>query len=968
MILRTLEKIFEGDIRKDVLHQSIYATDASVYRKLPLFVAYPKNKKDLKNLIQFALENNTHLICRTAGTSLAGQCVGDGIIVDMSKYFTDIFDLDLKNKTITVAPGIIRDDLNHFLKPHNLFFAPNTSTSNRCMIGGMVGNNASGTTSIQYGTTRDKIIALECILSDGSEVIFENLSVSEFIKKTKGNILENKIYAFIYEKFSQEKIQKNIVKHFPKKEIHRRNTGYAMDILLDFELFGGNQKMINLSKLLSGSEGTLAIITKIKLQLDICPPKNKTMICAHFKSIEESLRAVKIAMQHNLQTCELMDKTILDCTKNNHLQKENRFFLKGDPQAILMLELANQSFKKLEKETKALIGHLKKENLGYHFTKVFGEDITKVLALRKAGLGVLGGMIGDKKAVACVEDTAVSLEDLPKYIADFSKMMEKFGQKSVYYAHAGAGELHLRPILNLKKQKDVDLFKKITYETAKIVKKYKGSFSGEHGDGIVRSESIPLMIGKKNYELIGKIKNTFDSKNIFNQGKIFEALPMDKNFRYETNRKEPYFKTFLDFSDNKGIVRFAEKCNGSGDCRKSLKSGGVMCPSYRATQNEKDSTRARANALREFLTNSPKKNKFNHKELYEVFELCLSCKACSSECPSNVDISTLKSEFLYQYQKNNCIPLKNKIFAYNSLINKYLSKMPHITNFILKQKFTKKIMGIAPERTLPILQKTTLQKWYLKNKDFLHKGEKPLGNVFVFCDEFTNYYEVDIGIDTLELLSKLGYAPFILNNSESGRSAISKGFLKFAQKKADENIRIFKDLIDEKTPLLGIEPSAILSFRDEYLRLATDKKAAQKIAKHTFTIEEFLQKEIIKNKIPKNLFTKKSKNIKVHLHCHQKALSNLKATFEVLNLPENYCVSILNSGCCGMAGAFGYEKKYYHLSQKIYEQNLFSKIKNTHKNTLLVATGTSCRHQIKDSKFPQKPLHPVSVLKNALLG
>ena len=955
-----LTKQFKGTLYTDDLHRHIYATDASVYRKVPLGVAYPKNANDIKLLIRFAHQNSITLTPRAAGTSLAGQCVNEGIIVDICKYFTHIFNVNIENKTATVAPGVIRDDLNKYLNSYKLFFAPNTSTSNRCTIGGMVGNNSSGTTSIQYGVTRDKIISLETILSDGSEVIFKNLTSEEFLEKTKGNSLENKIYSYFYKKLSQKSIRENILKGFPKKNIHRRNTGYALDVLLESDLFGGNKPTINLAKILCGSEGTLAFITKITLQLDALPPQNNIVICAHFNSVKESLIAVQTAMKYRLYTCELMDKAILDCTKNNHSQRQNRFFLKGDPKAILILELA-------EKKADSLIQSLQKENLGYHFTKVYGKNIAKIHQLRKAGLGVLGNMIGDKKAVTCIEDTAVSLEDLPNYIEEFSQIMQRFEQKAVYYAHAGAGELHLRPILNLKKQQDVILFRKITTETAKLVKKYKGSFSGEHGDGIVRSEFIPIMVGQENYQLIKGIKNIFDSKHIFNKGKIVGFLPMDKNLRYEVNREEPHIETLLDFSDSKGILRAIEKCNGSGDCRKSLENTGVMCPSYRATQNEKDSTRARANALREFLTHSSKKNKFDHKALYEILDLCLSCKACSSECPSNVDMATLKSEFLYQYQKTNGTSLKHKIFAYNTCINQYLCKFSRLANFILQQNFVKDLMGIERKRTFPKLQKTTLQNWYLKNYQYLHKGKKILGKVVVFCDEFTNYYDVNIGIDALQLLSKLGYKPYILSNEESGRSAISKGFLEFAKKKAEKNIVIFKDIISKKIPLVGIEPSAILTFRDEYPRLVDDKNTAKRLAKNTFTIEEFLQKAIISKQIHSDFFTKKKKNIKVHLHCHQKALSHIKPTFDVLNLPQNYNVTILQTGCCGMAGSFGYEKKHYDLSMKIGEDNLFKKIRNTDVETIIIATGTSCRHQIKEGTS-RKALHPVSVLKQALIS
>ncbi len=959
--LKTLHKSLTGEVLFDKLHQTLYATDASVYRKIPLAVAFPKDTKDLKILIEFATKNKITLIPRTAGTSLAGQCVGDGIVVDVSKHFTNIISFDETLKTITLEPGIVRDSLNVFLKPYQLFFGPNTSTSNRCMIGGMVGNNSSGSTSIKYGVTRDKVVAIDAILSDGTSATFKEITSKEFLQKTKENSLEGKIYQSIYSELISESAQREIYDQFPKEAIHRRNTGYAVDEFLTSDLFGGNSPTINVAKFLSGSEGTLAFSTSITLQLDALPPQESIMVCSHFTSINESLIATVTAMEHNLYNCELMDKTILDCTKSNREQVKNRFFLKGDPEAVLMLEVAANTIEEAEILANNLIENLEKNNFGYHHPKVYGEDISKVHYLRKAGLGLLGNMIGDKKAVACIEDTAVALEDLPKYIEEFTKIMEKYQQNAVYYAHAGAGELHLRPILNLKKKEDVVLFRKITTDTAKLVKKYKGSFSGEHGDGIVRAEFIPLMIGEKNYELLRRIKKAFDPNNVFNKGKITDAFSMDQNLRYDIDRIEPEIKTIQDFSDNEGILKLAEKCNGSGDCRKPVSAGGTMCPSYRATKNEKDTTRARANTLREFLTNSTEQNKFNHSELKEVFDLCLSCKACASECPSNVDIATLKAEFLYQYQETNGYSFRNKLFANNAKYNKLGSYLPTITNFLTNSILAKKVLGVAVERSVPKLANQTLESWFKK-----HDPKKSKKIVYLFNDEFTNFYDAEIGIDAVILLEKLGYEVKTVGHDESGRSHISKGFLKEAKEICNNNIAIFKDIITAETPLIGIEPSAILGFRDEYIRLADDKGSAEKIAKNSFTFEEFLSQELEKGNIDRSLFTSETKTLKIHGHCHQKALSGTHASFQVLNIPSNYSVSILNTGCCGMAGSFGYEKEHYKVSMQVGEDTLFPKIRNCSTDTEIAAAGTSCRHQIFDGT-KRLAKHPITLLREALL-
>lgn len=964
--LLRLSKSISGEVFFDDLHKRIYATDASVYRKIPLGVVYPKSKDDLKTLIHFAQEHKITLIPRAAGTSLAGQCVGDGLVVDISKYFTKILDFNEQNKTVTIQPGVIRDALNDYLKPYGLFFAPNTSTSNRCMIGGMVGNNSSGTTSIKYGVTRDKVMELKTMLSDGSEAVFNELNTSEFNKKREEPSLEGNIYKSIFNELSNKENQHEIIKEFPKKNIHRRNNGYPIDELLRYEGFGGSNSTINLAKLLTGSEGTLAFTTEITLQLDTLPPPKNIMVAAHFSSIQESMEAVVVAMRHNLYTCELMDKTILDCTKNNREQLKNRFFVEGDPKAILMLEICTNEDIESDALANALIADLKSNNLGYAFPKLTDSEINKALELRKAGLGLLGNIVGDDKAVACIEDTAVDLQDLPNYISEFSKMMSDFGQDAVYYAHAGAGEIHLRPILNLKKQEDVVLFREITSKTAELVKKYGGSFSGEHGDGIVRAEFIPKMIGEKNYALIKRIKNTFDPNHIFNQGKIVDAFPMDENLRYKVDRREPEIETIQDFSDSLGILRAAEKCNGSGDCRKLPDAGGTMCPSYRATRNEKDTTRARANALREFLTNSEDKNKFNHKELYDVFDLCLSCKACASECPSNVDIASLKAEFLHQYYKENGIPFRTKIFANNASLNKFGMMLPSVTNVVLNTRITKKILGVAVERSIPKLANKSFYSWYKANSKRVLSKPITQGEIYLFIDEFTNYYDVNIGIDCIELLTDLGYKVNITNHEESGRSLISKGVLDKAKIIADFNVNFFKDKISNTAPLVGIEPSAILSFRDEYLRLSDDKQSAKSIAVNTFTIEEFMKREFENKQIVPDRFTTKTQVLKIHGHCQQKALSSIEPTFKMLSIPKNYNVTIINSGCCGMAGSFGYEKEHYQVSMQIGEDTLFPKVRNAHDGVIVVAAGTSCRHQIKDGTN-RISKHPISVLREALL-
>ena len=520
--------------------------------------------------------------------------------------------------------------------------------------------------------------------------------------------------------------------------------------------------------------------------------------------------------------------------------------------------------------------------------------------------------------------------------------------------------------MNLKKSKDVGLFRQITTDVAKLTKKYKGSFSGEHGDGIVRAEFIPLMIGEKNYGLLKRVKTYFDPKGIFNPGKIVEAYPMDESLRYEVNREEPELKTLMDFSDSQGILKAAEKCNGSGDCRKTHHAKGGMCPSYHATKNEKDTTRGRANALREFLTTGEGANKFDQKELKDVFVLCLSCKACASECPSNVDVAALKAEFLYQYQERNGYSLRSKLFAHNTGINRIGSKVAGLTNAVYRSKILsgilKKSIGIASERSIPYVSSFNFDKLLQKTQN---EENINYNTVILYIDEFTKYLDNELGKDAIELLVNLGY-DVQLYSAESGRTYLSKGFLKQAQRLANKNMEQLRHFAMQKTPVLGLEPSAVLSFRDEYKRLVSNSKAIDQVAKNAFLIEEFLADEIKKGVITADKFTKEPRTIKIHNHCHQKALSNQKVTFDILNLPENYSVSIISSGCCGMAGSFGYEKEHYDVSMQIGELKLFPAIRKTRNEVVISANGTSCRHQILDGTGRQA-FHPITILKNALV-
>jgi len=963
-----LQKDFEGEIYVDEAMLTLYATDASAYRETPLAVTRPKNKADIQRLIQIANEYQLPIIPRTAGTSLAGQVVGKGIIADVSKYMTKVLELNKEEHWVRVEPGVILDDLNLMLRDHGLFFGPETSTSSRCMMAGMVGNNSCGAHSLVYGSTRDHTLEIEAFLSDGSEVLFKSLSKEEFDKKCEQQDLEGSIYRNTRDILSNEENKKEIIEQFPIPELERRNTGYALDLLLRNNIFGEEKEDFNFCKLLAGSEGTLAFTTAIKLNLVPLPPKEKALVCVHLEDVPRALKANLIALKHQPVSIELMDKAIMDLTKENATQAKNRFFVKGDPGAILIVEFAEDDFSKVEAKAKAMEEEMRAAGYGFHFPMVRGADIKRVWNLRKAGLGLLSNMPGDAKPAPVIEDTAVLPEFLPDYIAEFDKLLEQYNLKCVYYAHIATGELHLRPVLNLKDPKDVELFHTIALESAKLVKKYRGSISGEHGDGRLRGEFIPLMIGEKNYALLEELKKAWDPHNLFNPKKITDTPKMNTSLRWNVGVPTKEIETIFDFSPTGGFIRAIEKCNGSGDCRKTELSGGTMCPSYMATRDEKNATRARANMLREYLNKNTKLNPFDHKEIYDSLDLCLSCKACKSECPSNIDMTKFKAEFMQHWYDEHGIPIRSRFIAYIQKINFLGMLAPSVFNFVATNKvlsnFMKKSIGFAPQRSIPTLYKTTLRAYVKYNE---YHGEPMRRKVFLFADEFTNYNDVEIGIKAVELLNRLGYMVHIPKHKVSGRTFLSKGLLRKAKQIAIANVNLLKDRVTEEIPIVGIEPSAILTFRDEYPDLVGKElqEDARELGKNALMIDEFISREMEAGRITKDQFTKEAKKIKLHGHCQQKAVASTLATKKMLSFPENYIIEEIPSGCCGMAGSFGYEKEHYDLSMKIGELVLFPAVRKMEELEVLAAPGTSCRHQIEDGTGAEAK-HPVEILLEAL--
>ena len=979
----------DGDYFEDLTTRTLYATDASAYREVPTAVTIPRTVDDLKKLIAHARATKQSLIPRTAGTSLAGQVVGNGIVVDVSKHFTKILEINPEQRWVRVQPGVIRDELNLFLKPYGLFYGPETSTANRAMIGGMVGNNSCGSNSIVYGSAREHLLSVKVLLADGSEAEFKAIdadllanTVGEASRKNGSATLLDTIYrqtnAILSDPINQAEIRKN----FPKRSVERRNTGYALDQLLDCAPYTADGELFNFCKLIAGSEGTLCFLTEIKLNIVPLPPTESGLVAVHCRSIDEALRATLVALKYRPYAVELIDNIILERADTNAEQRKNSFFVQRVPgvaldlrdsfPTILVVDLSRDTRAEVEQLAADMEADMRAEGMGYHFPLLFGDDSKKIWTLRKAGLGLLGNLPGDAKAVAVIEDTAVDVRDQPNYIRDFNVILQKHGMTSVHYAHAGSGEIHLRPIINLKTAEGHRQFRMIAEEIATLVKKYDGSLSGEHGDGRLRGEFIPKMVGAHNYELMRQVKQMWDPEGIFNPGKIVDTPPMDTFLRYEAGQQTPDFQTYFRYKDQ-NVLQHTEQCNGSGDCRKTELSGGTMCPSFMATRNEKDSTRARANILREMLTHSEKENRFDHKEIKDVYDLCLSCKGCKSECPSNVDVAKLKAEFLQHYYDANGVPIRSRLIANFARLSSLASYVPWAWNGILGtpalRRIANQLVGFHPDRTMPLMGKTTLRAWAkdrgLRETATISPNTQTL---YLFCDEFTNYNDVEVGKKAILLLERLGYDVIIPKHGESGRAALSKGMLKMAKKMADNNVRALRNVVTEEIPLVGLEPSAILTFRDEYPELVDESLAqdAQRLAKNALTFEEFIAREIDAKRIHADQFTLKTRLIKMHGHCQQKAVSSLVPGKKALSLPKNYTVHLIPSGCCGMAGSFGYEKEHYDLSMQIGELVLLPAVRQQPADVIIAAAGTSCRHQIHDGAN-RKAKHPAEILFEALI-
>ena len=975
-LLNTLERKTSAEVYYDNFNKGRYATDASIYQMMPYGVLIPKSKADLIETINYARESKVPLLARGGGTSQCGQTVNNAIVIDNSKYLNKVLEFDKDNMTCVVQPGIVLDELNRFLKPYGLWFPVDVSTSSRATIGGMTGNNSCGGRSIRYGMMRDNVIDIEAILFDGSSYNFgkiENNSLP-FSNGVAPEIINNLL------KLANDN-KKEILNKFPN--VLRRVGGYNIDALLPDAMasrpHGKVGDGINLSHLLVGSEGTLAYSSAITLKLSPLPSKKIMGVC-HFPSFYEAMDAAQHIVTLNPVAVELVDDTMISLAHRIDMFKPTvEAVVNGNPKSLLLVEFAEEQMDENHQRLKKL--HQLMGDLGYSWdkTKKIGGVIdviddklqSKVSEMRKSGLNIMMSMKDDAKPVSFIEDCAVQLKDLAEYTDGLNKIFDKYNVKGTWYAHASVGCLHVRPVLNMKIQDDIKKMRNIANETSALVKKFNGSYSGEHGDGIARSEFNEVMFGKKMIRIFKFIKNSFDPLNIFNPGKIVDAPQLDSRnlFRYAPSYNAKNINTILDWSDwtgaSGGFQGAIEMCNNNGSCRKL--DGGVMCPSFRVTKDEKDSTRGRANSLRLALSGQLGKDALISEKMHDTMKLCVSCKACKRECPTGVDMSKMKIEISSLRANKFGLDLRSKLVAFLPYYAPIASKLALIMNLRDKlpglAKLSEIFLGFTSKRPLP--------KWrrdYFKNNELPNNLNKIKNTipVILFVDTFNRYYEPENVRSAINVLKKAGYYPFIptLSNSSKilccGRTYLSNGLIDNAKKEMLDILDAFRPYIKQGISVVGLEPSCILSFRDEIPNLIKTEET-EYLKNNSYTFEELLIKKSKKIK-----FRSINKKVLLHGHCHQKAFDAVKPIENLLNKIEGLEVENIQTSCCGMAGSFGYGKDTYEISMKMANERLFPTIKNNSNEVIVIADGTSCRCQIKDG-LNRKAIHLAKFLDENII-
>jgi len=957
-----LRRKIKGEVYFDEMTRYLYSTDASLYQMQPVGVVVARDQDDVAQVIRTAAKYGVSILPRGGGTSLAGQAVGNSLVIDCSKFMNKMLELNADERWVRVEPGIVRDELNQQIKHTGLHFAPETATSNRANLGGMIGNNSSGTRSIVYGKTVDHVLEIRAILANGDEAHFRELATAEYETKCRQQNLEGQIYREVRRLVREN--ENEIRTRFPK--VMRRVGGYNLDELLDRE-------NSNLSKILTGSEGTLACIVEAKLKLEPLP-KATALLIVHFADLLESLRAVEPILQHQPAAVELLDHVIIELTNNNLEIRKLCAFIHGKPQALLIVEFFGDSVEEVHAKITATEAGLQHAGFGYAYVQALSpEKQHRVWNVRKAGLGILQSMKGDFKPAAFIEDACVPTAVMPDYIAQVTAIVRRYDRDLSIYGHASVGVLHVRPVLNLKQQDDVKIFRRISEEVFDLVVKYGGAWSGEHGDGLVRSYLNEKFFGPRLYQAFCELKRAFDPHGVMNPGKIVEAQSLDENLRISPAYQTRAIKTHFRFREDGGLHRAVEMCTGVGACRKTMT--GTMCPSYMATRDEEHSTRGRANALRAALTGAISTKNFTTPRLKEVFDLCLACKGCKAECPSNVDVAKLKYEFLSHYYAEHGAPLSVRLFSRPDRLGKLGCFLSFIANPALKNSEMRRVfemaLGIDRRRILPLYAKQSFSRWFKKHQQLkgwanARREGGQANRVVLFNDTFMNYHEPEIGQAAVQVLEALGCQVVLANAGCCMRPAISNGLLRAALPRAEAVVERLHQFVVQGYKIVGCEPSCASAIKEDHLDFVRDHEKAEAVAANFLLIEDFVLQHIEKNGLP---VPRHALNTPVlyHGHCHHKALFGTTASKTVLTKMTNCAVQEIDSGCCGMAGAFGYEKRHYDISLKIGERRLFPALQAAPAEHRIVANGFSCRHQIEQATG-RKAQHAVQILAEAIGG
>jgi FAD/FMN-containing dehydrogenase/Fe-S oxidoreductase len=984
-----LQQVVQGEVRFDGYSRMLYSTDASLYQIQPVGVVIPKREEDVQATIEIAAKRNVPILPRGSGSSLAGQAVGAAIVIDFSKYMGEVVNVNPEARTVTVQPGMMVTPLNRLLSKHGLMLGPDPASADRATIGGTVGNNATGSHSILYGMMADHVVSTKAILADGSRVTFGPLDAEGLAAKGRGDSLEAAIYRRI--PVLLHDAMEEIITRWPKH--WRRASGYNLDRLAAALLPADQRARLsfdtrfrpaicdpttidhfNLSQLLTGSEGTLATMTEITVNL-VAKPKLTALAVVHFDDVVEACAAIPDILETEPSASELLDKQMLDLARAQPEWAKRLNFIVGDPAAVLLTEYYGTSEAELAAKLQHLEQHLKAR--GYHGVVLHVTTPAQqndVWTVRKAGLNILMSRRSDYKPIPGIEDVSVPQETLADYLRQILTFARSQGDipDVAVYAHASAGCLHVRPLVNIKTARGVELLQLLGEYACDLAVQYGGAMSGEHGDGLARSALNPKLFGPQLYATLQEVKHTFDPNNQLNPGKIVDAPPVTESLRYGPSYQTIELKTVFDWSSDGGFAAAVEMCNGAGVCRKL--GSGTMCPSYMATRDEHDTTRGRANALRNALAGRIPHEELYTDEMYGVLDLCLGCKACKTECPSSVDMAKIKSEYLVHYYQRNGLPLFNRLMGLlptlNDLMYKLTPALTPLVNWSLKTPVAKSVfakIGIHPARDLPAYAPETFAAWFARRRERLGSAatiSAPNGPVLLFHDTWVNYNETPIGQAMVKVLEAAGYAVHLADGRKCcGRPLITGGQADQARPWIDHNVTLLAPYAQAGIPIVGVEPSCILTLRDEYLTLASDPQRAKVVASQALTFDEFVSQAAAAGRFTLPT-TNQPRKALLHGHCHHKALVGNESTVAALRA-VGYTVEVIASGCCGMAGDFGYERDHYEVSRRIGEDRLFPAVRAATSDTVIVASGTSCRHQI-DHFTERMPLHLAEALAATL--